>query len=576
MASNEWYLRTQDETYGPVTKSQLLEWARMGRIQPGQELSEDRESWTPVTQVSFLDMRWCIDIGDGTPRGPFNKEAAQALLASGRLPKTSRLVELPVEPVAEESSEPEPAVSSPIEESPEPSPSSSSSAAISPAASEELASLKKQIATLQAGMKAAVARATEAEGLVSSARSEAEASRQAADRAEARMATIQAEVEAAKANEAAAREAATRTAEQLEERDRILNEKTTALAAKDSALAERESALAEKESALAAKDSALAEKESALAEKDTALAEKTTALEAAQKEAAVAAAKMAEAENDLARKEKALADKDSALAEKTTALKAAQKEAADAVAKAAVAESDLAELFSTSQANEEAYQNRIQSLSNEIKRLPPTAQLAADVQTALYAMMKEEADELAAEMQAEARELEELRQLRLKRGERLVARRQQILRVIGTDAEDMTRRALKAHPEDPRTVHLRQELDALRVLQERSALESEQRIRELSTRVRERESELVRLRQQVSDITVIYRQLQETREKLKIRERELVEERQKSEAERQQAAAAQQALMTRLSALEMGLPGATHQSREARSVRLAPWMGLKQ
>ena len=40
-------------------------------------------------------------------------------------------------------------------------------------------------------------------------------------------------------------------------------------------------------------------------------------------------------------------------------------------------------------------------------------------------------------------------------------------------------------------------------------------------------------------------------------------------------AAAQQALLTRLSSLEMGMPGATNQSREARSVRLAPWMGLK-
>ena len=54
-----------------------------------------------------------------------------------------------------------------------------------------------------------------------------------------------------------------------------------------------------------------------------------------------------------------------------------------------------------------------------------------------------------------------------------------------------------------------------------------------------------------------------------------MEERQKTEAERQQHAAAQQALLARLSALEMGLPGATNQSREARSVRLAPWMGLK-
>ena len=85
--NNQWYLRTQDETFGPESKARLLEWARLGRIQPGQEISSDGETWTPATEVPFLDMRWSIDIGDGRPRGPFNKRAAQALLSSGRLPR---------------------------------------------------------------------------------------------------------------------------------------------------------------------------------------------------------------------------------------------------------------------------------------------------------------------------------------------------------------------------------------------------------------------------------------------------------------------------------------------------------
>ena len=139
----------------------------------------------------------------------------------------------------------------------------------------------------------------------------------------------------------------------------------------------------------------------------------------------------------------------------------------------------------------------------------------------------------------------------------------------------MTRRALREHPDDPRTTQLRQELDALRILQEKTALESEQKIRDLSAKLRERETEVKRLEQQTGDLTAVYRQLQETREKLQRREKELMDERQKAEEINQQHAAAQQALLTRLSALEMGLPGATHQSREARSVRLAPWMGLK-
>lgn len=369
-----WWLRVQDETFGPVTREGLLEWARMGRIQPGQDVSEDGERWIPATDVAFLDMRWSIDIGDGTPRGPFNKQAAQALLASGRLPPGSRLVEAAPAPAAADA--PPPAEPSPAPEK-------------APAAPE------------------------------------------------------------------------------------------------------------------------------------------------------------AEAAPEPAAPEKTSSDAPSCP-------------------------------VPPAQAGEVAgLKLQVETLADELKRLPPTARLAADAQTAVYALMKDEADELAAALEAENREAEALREYRRRRIDRLLARRQEILKRIGTDAEDMTRRALRLYPEDPRTVHMRQELDALRVLQERSAQEAERKVRDLAAKLRERDAEVKRLREQAADATVIYRQLQDVREKLMTREKELMEERQKSEAERQQHAAAQQTLLARLSSLEMGMPGTTNQSREARNVRLAPWMGLK-
>ncbi len=94
MDEAKWYLRTQDETFGPETEAHLIEWARLGRVQPGQEISEDQVIWRKVEEVPFLDMRFSIDIGDGNPRGPFNRAAAEALLASGRLPPTATLVEV--------------------------------------------------------------------------------------------------------------------------------------------------------------------------------------------------------------------------------------------------------------------------------------------------------------------------------------------------------------------------------------------------------------------------------------------------------------------------------------------------
>lgn len=97
----KWHLRTQDETFGPVTEDQLVAWAKMGRVQPGQEISDDGIQWRRVEDVPFLDMRFSIDIGDGNPRGPFNRAAAEALLASGRLPPTATMVETR-EPFAQE------------------------------------------------------------------------------------------------------------------------------------------------------------------------------------------------------------------------------------------------------------------------------------------------------------------------------------------------------------------------------------------------------------------------------------------------------------------------------------------
>ena len=417
-----------------------------------------------ATEVPFLDMRWSIDIGDGRPRGPFNKMAAQALLSSGRLPPGSRIVE--VRPPFETPSPPAggtrsrasetTATSAPGGTRCRASETETHEKAPPPAPPDETPALRREIERLKEALK-------EAESRVRAARREAKDAAEAARSAEARMSAVMAQ-----------------------------------------------SATIESEKAKALKD-----------------LDELTAAKAAR-------------ENEMA-------------AERAEAQKA----------------------LAASKANETKNEARIQELSDELKRLPASARLAADAQAAVYTLMKDEADDIAAGIEAETRELDELRTIHQARRERLIARRQEILKRIGTDAEDMTRRALLAHPEDPRTAHMRQELEALRLLQEKAATESDRKVRDLSARLRERDAEVKRLQQQAADTTVLYRQLQEMRERLQRREKELMEERQKTEAERQQHAAAQQALMARLSALEMGMPGATLQSREARSVRLAPWMGLK-
>ena len=488
--ANTWYLRTQDETFGPETKDRLIEWAQMGRIQPGQEISSDGENWLPATEIDFLDMRWSIDIGDGLPRGPFNKVAAQALLNSGRLPRGSKLVEVRKETpdVPPPTSDSREAESSPDVR--QPAADRRENGHVQPRVIEKIVEKRVEVPVekiVEKRVEVPVEKIVEK-------RVEVPVEKIVEKRVEVPVEKI------------------------VEKRVEVPVEKIV-------------------EKRVEVQDPELL----ARLDEMTARAEQLrTGLAAAETRVNAAEAQMA-------------ATRDAAEAQ----VVAARNEAAAAreQAQAAAAES--------------------LALSNEIKRLPPNAQAAADMEAAVYALLQEEAEALAQTLETERREAEEAQKRWRVRAERLLTRRQELLKRIGTDADDMKRRALIAHPEDPRTTNLRRELDALRLLNEKTARENEMRLRDLTQKLGEKTVEADRLRQMVGDATALSRQIQELRQKLQQREKELMEERQRAEEARRQHVATQQTLLARLSALESSLPGNTNQSREARAVKLAPWMGLK-
>ena len=446
--AEKWYLRTQDDTFGPETRERLIEWARMGRIQPGQEISNDGENWRPAVEIPFLDMRWSIDIGDGTPRGPFNKQAAEALLKSGRLPPGSKLVEV----VPESEPEPEPV-------------------AAAPAAAAPQAPVQPEVKVVEKVVKVPVEVVKE----------------------------VIKEVPVEKIVEKEVRIEV--PVEKIVEKEKIVEVESPQLLAKAAAL----------EAAVVA---AREEGEKALHE------------ERREKEAALSAER---AETERTRKELAEAKRETL------------------------------------------------SLESEIRRLPPNAKEAADMEAAVYWLMRAEADDLEKTMADEKAEAEAAQKRWRERAERLAARRVEILKKIGDDAKDMKQRALRANPVDPRTAHLRQELDALRLVSERTAYENGQRIKDLMRALNEKNTEAARLAAQVDDVKRLQEQIRELREKLQMREKELLAERQRNEEMRQSDAAAQQALLARLSELERGMPGHTSQSREAQAQRsrFPAWMSLK-
>jgi hypothetical protein len=259
---------------------------------------------------------------------------------------------------------------------------------------------------------------------------------------------------------------------------------------------------------------------------------------------------------------------------KAAALEAAVAAAREEGAKALVAE--RAEMDRAKRELEEAKRETL-TLESEIKRLPSNAREAADMEAAVYWLMRGEADDLE-RMLAEEKQAAEAAQKRWReRSEKLVARRVEILKKIGDDAKDMKQRALRMNPVDPRTAQVKQELDALRIVAERNAHESGMRIKDLTRLLNEKTTEVKRLSVQVEDVKRLQEQIRELREKLQMRDRELQAERQKVEEVRRACAASQQALLARLSELESGLPGSSNQSREAhaQASRFPSWMGFK-
>jgi len=457
---SQWYLRTQDETFGPESEEKLVEWARLGRIQPGQEISEDNEVWRRVEDVPFLDMRFSIDLGDGNPRGPFNRAAAEALLASGRLPPTATMVESrePFDaPAPIDESEPQPEIASQVESERQPEPA-------------------PQVATSQVESEPKVV-----EKIV-----------------EVPVEKIVEKIVEVPVEKIVEKEVVKEVPVEVEK---------------------------------------IVEKEVIKEVPVEKIVEKVVIDETRVKELEemLAAATRVAGENEKATKdEKAVSEK---------------------------------------------LREQVRSLEDELRRLPQTASEVADIQAAVYSIMTSEAEELAAVIEAEKKEADEFRRRHEERADKLLERRRLLLKRAGTNIEDMTRRALVERPEDPRMAQMRKEYDAFRQHAEKTALESERKIRELTDQLRTSRAETARVAEGMRDITQMRAEIEDLRLRLQQREKELLESKQANEVLRQHQAASQQALMARLASLESPSIGtsstlATNQSREAKLVKLPSWMRI--
>ncbi len=491
MEERKWYLRTQDETFGPETEAQLISWAELGRIQPGQEVSCDNLIWQRVEEVPFLDMRFSIDIGDGNPRGPFNRAAAEALLASGRLPPVSTLVEVR-EPFAE------------------------------PAAAEEVP------ATAEPAAELPVEAPAEPVGEAESAEPEPKVVEKIVEKIVEKEVRVEVPIE--KIVEVPV--------------DRIV-EKEVMVEVPVEKIVEVEKIVVD--------DRRVRELEVQLREAAERESRHIQELEGRLKEASE-------------REGRRVQELEGRLQEAAERESRRVQDLEDKLREAAEREAKLVE--------------QVHHLEDELRRLPQAASEVADIQAAVYSIMRNESEEIAKTLELEKKVFEELKQRHLGRVDALLERRRELLRRSGVNIEDMTRKALLERPEDPRTVQLRKELDELRRQNERLQLDSSREIKELQDQLHLRDTEDRRLSEELKDVTQLRQEIEQLREQLQRREKALLEERQRNEELVRQQASSQQVLMARLASLESPSIGtaqslATNQSREARQVKLPNWMRLK-
>ncbi len=470
---SQWYLRTQDETFGPESEEKLVEWAKLGRIQPGQEISEDNEVWRRVEDVPFLDMRFSIDIGDGNPRGPFNRAAAEALIASGRLPPAATMIESrePFDTPAPSAEEPAPQAEPPAPEPPAPEP-------------------QPEPEQPEPDENPVEAPAAEVE-----------------EKVVERVVEVPVEKIVEKIVEVPVEKIVEKVVEVPVEK--------------------------------------IVEKE-------------------VVKEVPV---------------EKIVEVPVEKIVEKVVVDETRVKELEEMLAAATRVAGENEKAVKDAKAVEEKLREQVSALEDELRRLPQTASEVADIQAAMYSVMTAEAEELAALMEAEKKEADDFRRRHEERADRLLERRRMLLKRAGSNIEDMTRRALVERPEDPRMARMRKEYDAFRQHAEKTALESERKIRELSEQLRTSRAETARAAEGMRDITQLRAEIEDLKLRLQQREKELLESKQTTENLRQHQAASQQALMARLASLESPSIGtsstlSTNQSREAKLVKLPSWMRL--
>lgn len=593
--NRQWFLRTGGEAvFGPVSTEGLIVWAEQGRVLPGHEVSLDRKEWQSAVSLAILDMRWFIDEGDGELRGPLNRVAAEALIASGKVTAGAQIVgddevELPdadegsgygidaIAGVDSESGE----VSDEIEEG------MIEEGVVEGGEGSELAdesnevegsdNIREGVGDVMQSLPDDVlhARIRELELIVSEQRERLQRVAEAGD-----LETVQHERDLMKSLLAEKESEFGKACAALKlEAEEIRNRLGGKVAELEVAVAERDKL----QGRVAAMEGELLEHIRVIEEKRANEVAATLASERAKELASELSGRLAKAERRI---EELEGEADELRSESEGGEKLRQElelKLAEMGVKLSQVESELAEILQESNSRDSENMERMAELERLCSITPEQAdQMYAD-QLAAYELLKRESDALGSTLDQEREHFESLKKLMGARVESLIERRNILLRQIGGGPADMVRHLTRGQATDPNLNRLRDELTGLRRVHQQKMVQFEEQERERKLQLRVLESEVERLKTLAVIGEEADQRLAVMKDELRMREHELAEERKMRELEREQFDATNEALTMRIAALERsgqtggggGSNGGSSEEGDLRSVKLASWLSLQ-
>jgi hypothetical protein len=92
--SENWFLKKHDngEVFGPVPFEKIREWAHSAQVSPQDMLSSDQVIWTKAPMIPEMEMDWLIVVGENLLYGPTTAEALLEFEKLGEINPATALI----------------------------------------------------------------------------------------------------------------------------------------------------------------------------------------------------------------------------------------------------------------------------------------------------------------------------------------------------------------------------------------------------------------------------------------------------------------------------------------------------